>query len=85
MALACHQQDYDKWNEGIDMGQDRKELDDLLEFYNQWPDLRVKMVAVLDGSTLTPEQQSILRSMIHLVDCVGPADLQNAYPLPRSD
>lgn len=67
------------------MGPERRELDDLLEFYNQWPDLRTKMVAVLDGTVLTSEQQKILRAMIHLVDCVGPADLQNAPSVPRSD
>lgn len=67
------------------MGQDRKELDDLLEFYNQWPDLRTRMVAVLDGSALSPDEKSILRSMIHVVDCVGPADLQNAPPFSGPD
>ena len=58
------------------MGSNKERLEDLLEFYNQWPDLRAKVVDLLDDPALRNEQKNILRSMMHVVDCVGPADFQ---------
>ncbi len=50
-------------------------FDDLVEFYNQWPDLRGQIQQLLEDKRLAPEQREIVRSMMHVVDCVGPADL----------
>lgn len=62
------------------MGSDKERLEDLLEFYNQWPDLRAKVIDLIDDPALRQDQRSILRSMMHVVDCVGPADLQGNQP-----
>lgn len=67
------------------MGPEKEGLDDLVEFYNQWPVLRAKIIEILDGPALQQDEKSILRSMIHVVDCVGPADLQGSLTAPSGD
>ena len=67
------------------MGPEKEGLDDLVEFYNQWPDLRAKVIDILDGPALQQHEKSILRSMIHVVDCVGPADLQGCLTGPSGE
>lgn len=67
------------------MGPEKDGLDDLVEFYNQWPDLRAKVICILDGPALQQDEKSILRSMMHVVDCVGPADLQGNLTVPLGE
>jgi len=56
------------------MQSEKNGIEDLVEFYNQWPELRVQVQDILMGNALEPEQKEIIRSMMHVVDCVGPAD-----------
>lgn len=58
------------------MRREKNGFEDLVEFYRQWPDLREKVERMIDCASLEAQDKNILRSMVHIVDCVGPADLQ---------
>jgi len=60
------------------MTEDREntpEINDLFEFYRQWPGLRTAMVSLAAAERLTASERMILTSMIAIVDRVGPNDL----------
>lgn len=52
-------------------------IDDLVEFYEQWPELRQHVKDLLQTERLDEQQKTVIRSMMHVVDCVGPADLKH--------
>jgi len=52
----------------------KNDIEDLIEFYNQWPELREVVQDILGNDALNLKQKEIIRSMMHVVDCVGPAD-----------
>ena len=51
------------------------DIEDLVDFYNRWPDLRPVAMRVRTDDRLKPEEQDILNWMILMIDRVGPADL----------
>lgn len=52
-----------------------QEIEDLVDFYRCWPELRGEMLKLQNTTHLTAEQAPILEWMIFVVDRVGPADL----------
>lgn len=52
-------------------------IEDLVEFYEQWPDLRKHVQDLLQDDRLDEKQRAVIRSMMHVMDCVGPADLKH--------
>ena len=59
------------------MNSKAEEIEDLVEFYRQWPELRSQIFDLIAENKLTMTQKKVIRSMIHVVDCVGPADLKS--------
>lgn len=49
-------------------------IEDLVDFYKRWPDLRDEATRLQRASFLTTEQASILNWMVLVIDRVGPAD-----------
>lgn len=47
---------------------------DILEFFNQWPNLRNHVINLESGSNLTSDQIAIIHWMILTIDRVGPED-----------
>ncbi len=66
------------------MTEKETQVEDLVEFYEKWPDLRKIAQDLLTDGQLRPDQKSVLRSMIHMVDCVGPADIKSGEGPERS-
>ena len=56
-------------------GKKKAEIDDVFDFYTQWPELRDRIVALREKGGLTAEDQHILYWMIHVMDRVGPSDV----------
>lgn len=48
---------------------------DVFDFYVQWPELRDRILALVDEGGLEPEDEEILGWMIHVMDRVGPSDV----------
>ena len=48
---------------------------DLAEFFERWPELRGRIVALREGADLEDSDRVLLGWLIELVDRVGPADL----------
>lgn len=48
---------------------------DVFDFYVQWPELRNRILALVEGGALDPEDEEILSWMIHVMDRVGPSDV----------
>lgn len=59
----------------MNSGEKKTNIEDVFDFYTQWPDLRHRIVALKDKGALTPEDQKILGWMIHVMDRVGPSDV----------
>lgn len=59
------------------MSAQKTPIEDLVEFYEQWPELRQHVKDLLQDDRLDDRQQAVIRSMMHVVDCVGPADLKH--------
>lgn len=57
------------------MAEEKPNFEDLVDFYNQWPNLRGQVQSLSSGDTLTQDQARILQQVFHVVDCVGPQDL----------
>lgn len=57
------------------MTEEKSNLEDLVDFYNQWPILREQVLTLSQGDTLTENQARILQQAFHVVNCVGPQDL----------
>jgi len=51
-------------------------INDLVDFYNCWPELRTSAVKLTKNSTLADKDVDILDWMIRVVDRVGPVDLE---------
>lgn len=49
-------------------------IEDLVDFYRRWPDLREEATKLQRAPFLTTEQASILNWMVLVIDRVGPAD-----------
>lgn len=54
----------------------KAEIEDVFDFYTQWPELRGRIVALRENGGLAPEDQQILYWMIHVIDRVGPSDVR---------
>lgn len=54
-----------------------KPITDLLDFYDQWPNLRGPMNALSRDDSLSDELRETLSWLILLADRVGPADLRD--------
>lgn len=67
---------------GSDMEPEKQKVDDLVAFFHQWPELRAKVNDLLQSPALQEDERTLLRSMIHVIDCVGPADLQPPFRTP---
>lgn len=52
-------------------------IEDLVDFYKRWPDLRSDAESILEQKTLEPRQRVVLEWMLMVVDRVGPADFQD--------
>ncbi|GAA6189782.1 hypothetical protein [Litorivita sp. NS0012-18] len=50
-------------------------IQDLVDFYHRWPELREEAVSVAETCKLEGGQREILGWMIKVIDRVGPADL----------
>lgn len=50
-------------------------IEDLVDFYRQWPDLRPGAETLAARQDLTADEREILCWMIRIVDRVGPSDL----------
>lgn len=50
-------------------------IEDLVDFFNHWPEVRGDAVTLRNDKKLTPDQAEILNWMIFIIDRVGPADL----------
>ncbi len=55
----------------------RKEVEDLIGFYSLWPDMRCDAVSLQNDPRLEPQQASMIKWMILVIDRVGPADLES--------
>ena len=51
------------------------DIEDLVDFYNRWPELRPVAMRVQKDNRLGPGERDILNWMILMIDRVGPADL----------
>lgn len=50
-------------------------IEGLVEFYEHWNTLRCEAIDLSKNSTLSEEQAVMIEWMVHVIDCVGPADL----------
>lgn len=53
-------------------------IDDPVDFYHQWPQLRLRVLALIDNKENDPEDQELLHWMVKIVDRIGPLDLGDA-------
>jgi hypothetical protein len=51
------------------------EITDAVDFYKQWPRLRLNAEKLLETRTLNDDDAQVLRWMIKVVDMVGPHDV----------
>lgn len=51
------------------------EIEDLVDFYQRWPDLRTTAMILSRDERLDPKERTILQWMVRVVDRVGPVDL----------
>ena len=51
-------------------------IENLVDFYRCWPELRAAAVHLKNKKTLDPEDVDVLDWMIRIVDRVGPSDLE---------
>ena len=51
-------------------------IEDLVDFYKYWPELRSSAVKLKENNTLADKDIDILDWMIRVVDRVGPVDLE---------
>jgi hypothetical protein len=51
------------------------DIEDLVDFYQRWPDLRTTAMILSRDGRLDPKERTILQWMVRVVDRVGPVDL----------
>jgi hypothetical protein len=54
----------------------QREIEDLVDFYDRWPELRDDICKLRAGEMVTADQAAIVRWMVFMVDRVGPSDLE---------
>lgn len=52
-----------------------RRIEDLVDFYRHWPEMRRHAQAIRDRGDLGADEQEVLKWMIRVVDRVGPSDL----------
>ena len=50
-------------------------IDDVVDFYRQWPSLRLRVQGIVDAPQNDADQAEILNWMIKIIDRIGPNDL----------
>ena len=48
---------------------------DLVDFFDRWPEKREKVMALVHARIQDPELAAILRTMVFVLDRVGPAEI----------
>ena len=52
-----------------------RKIEDLVDFYRLWPELRLHAKALGERTDIGAENQEVLKWMIRVIDRVGPSDL----------
>lgn len=48
---------------------------DIVDFYDRWPTLRLRMETLVTAGDLTAQDRIVLDWMMRVIDRVGPADI----------
>lgn len=51
-------------------------IEDLVDFYKRWPELKQSIVQLEPGDVVDERQKAILEWMTFVIDRVGPVDLE---------
>ena len=51
-------------------------IEDIVDFYRRWPDLRSEAEQIMTDAQLDEEQKTLMKWMVFVIDRVGPADLE---------